>query len=177
MKKKKEEVKEEKVQQEEVNEEKKELTEVEKLQQQIAELKKEVDVTKNAYYKAYADCENFKKRLQNEADSANKYRIQSFAINILPALDNLERALAGKDTNDPFIKGVKLTYDALLNALNQEGISEIECLNKPFDANFCNAMVQEKVEGIEPNMVVEVYQKGYILKDRLLRAALVKVSE
>jgi len=158
-------------------EEKTELSETELLKKENEELKHEVEVTKNAYYKAYADMDNLKKRLLNEADQANKYRIQSFALSILPAIDSLERALNGKDLNDPFVKGVKLTYDQILNALHKEGVSEIDCLNKPFDANFCNALLTEKVEGTEANMVIEVLQKGYILKDRLLRAALVKVSE
>ena len=154
-----------------------EISPEEKLQKEIEELKHEVEVTKNAYYKAYADMDNLKKRLLNEADQANKYRIQTFALSILPAIDSLERALANKSTDDPFVKGVKLTYDQILNALHKEGVTEIECLNKPFNANYCNALLTEKVEGVEPNTVVEVLQKGYILKDRLLRAALVKVSE
>lgn len=162
---------------EETSEREKEITPEEKLQQEIDELRHEIDVTKNAYYKAYADMDNLKKRLLNEADQANKYRIQTFALSILPAIDSLERALNGKSTDDPFVKGVKLTYDQILNALHNEGVSEIDCLNKPFDANYCNALLTEKVEGVEPNVVVEVLQKGYILKDRLLRAALVKVSE
>ena len=129
-----------------------ELTETEKLQKTIEELQQEVAITKNAYYKAYADTENLKKRL-------------------------LEIALAGKDISDPFVKGVKLTYDQIMKALTDEGVSQIDSIDKPFDANFEHAMVMEKVEGVEPNIVVEVYQKGYMLKDRLLRAALVKVSE
>lgn len=146
------------------------LAEVEKLNSELA-------AAKNAYYKAYADADNLKKRLQAEADNANKYRIQSFALNILPAIDSLERALDGKDENDPFVKGVKLTYDQIQNALSQEGVSPIECLDQPFDANYHHALMTEKVEGKEAGIVIEVLQKGYMLKDRLLRAALVKVSE
>lgn len=155
----------------------KKLSEVEKLRKEIEELKTEVGVTKNAYYKAYADTENLKKRLQAQADEANKYRIQSFAQAILPALDSLELALNGKDPEDSFVKGVKLTYDQILHALNNEGVEKIDCLNKPFDANEAHAIMTEKVEGTEPNTVIEVLQTGYRLKDRLLRAALVKVSE
>lgn len=146
------------------------LAEVEKLNLELA-------AAKNAYYRAYADADNLKKRLMNEAENANKYRIQSFALSILPAIDSLERALEGKDESDPFVKGVKLTYDQIMHALNQEGVTAIECLNQPFDANYHHALMAEKVEGVEPGTVVEVLQKGYILKDRLLRAALVKVSE
>ncbi|MBO4537644.1 MAG: nucleotide exchange factor GrpE [Erysipelotrichaceae bacterium] len=155
----------------------KKLSEVEKLRKEIEELKTEVGVTKNAYYKAYADTENLKKRLQAQADEANKYRIQSFAQAILPALDSLELALNGKDPEDSFVKGVRLTYDQILHALNNEGVEKIDCLNKPFDANEAHAIMTEKVEGTEPNTVIEVLQTGYRLKDRLLRAALVKVSE
>ena len=144
---------------------------------EIEKLKNDLAKAQNDYYKAYADTENLKKRLQNEADQANKYRIQSFALNILPSIDALEMALNGKDEKDPFVKGVKLTYDQLMHALEMEGVKVIECLNQPFDANYCHAIVSEEVEGVEPGMVVEVLQKGYMLKDRLLRAALVKVSE
>jgi len=157
--------------------EKKLHKEIEALKKEKEDLQHELEVAKNAYYKAYADTDNLKKRLQKEAEQANKYRIQTFASEILPAIDSLERALEGKDEQDPFIKGVKLTYDKLMNALSQEGITTVDCLNKPFDANYANALMSEKVEGVEPNMVVEVLQKGYMLKDRLLRAALVKVSE
>lgn len=155
----------------------KKLSEVDRLKQEIEELKQEIGVTKNAYYKAYADTENLKKRLQAQADEANKYRIQSFALAILPALDSLELALMGKDPEDSFVKGVKLTYDQLMHALNNEGVEKIDCLNKPFDANEAHAIMTDKVEGTEPNTVIEVLQTGYRLKDRLLRAALVKVSE
>lgn len=155
----------------------KKLSEVDKLKQEIEDLKQEIGVTKNAYYKAYADTDNLKKRLQAQADEANKYRIQSFALAILPALDSLELALMGKDPEDSFVKGVKLTYDQLMHALNNEGVEKIDCLNKPFDANEAHAIMTDKVEGIEPNTVIEVLQTGYRLKDRLLRAALVKVSE
>ena len=154
-----------------------ETVSIETLAEEVEKLKQDLAKAKNDYYKAYADADNLKKRLLNEAEQANKYRIQNFALSILPSIDSLERALDGKDVSDPFIKGVKLTYDSLMHALQMEGVTEIECLNKPFDANYANALLTEKVEGTEPNMVIEVLQKGYMLKDRLLRAALVKVSE
>lgn len=154
-----------------------ELSQQDKLMLEIKQLKSDLEKAKNDYYKAYADADNLKKRLQNEANIASKYRIQSFALNILPALDALELALNGKDENDGFVKGVKLTYDSIMHALENEGVSQVDCLNKPFDANVAHAIMTEKVEGVEPDIVVEVMQKGYMLKDRLLRAALVKVSE
>ena len=148
-----------------------------KLQEEIEQLKGELAIAKNNYYKAYADADNLKKRLIQEKEQSDKYRIQSFVLDILPSIDALEMALNNKDVNDPFVKGVKLTYDSIMNALTKEGVTPIDVLNKPFDPNQSHAIMTEKVEGVEPNMVVEVLQKGSMLKDRLLRAALVKVSE
>ncbi|MDD6468256.1 MAG: nucleotide exchange factor GrpE [Erysipelotrichaceae bacterium] len=147
------------------------------LEEQIEKLKEELAQATNNYYKAYADADNLKKRLQQEAEMTRKYRIQSFALEILPVIDNLERALNQPTTDESFKKGVEMIYQQLIHALKNEGVEEVDALNKPFDANFHHAIMQEKVEGVESNMVVEVLQKGYVLKDRILRAALVKVSE
>ena len=154
--------------------------EVEALKEQIKSLEEELAVSKNAYFKAYADTENLKKRLQAEAESTRKYRIQSFATEVLPVLDNLERALDVKsdDANVlAYAKGFEMIYEQLIHILKQEGVEEIEALNKPFDANVHNALMQEAKEGVESGIVIEVLQKGYMLKDRVLRASLVKVSE
>ena len=150
----------------------------EKLQGEIDDLKAEVDRLKNAYAKAYADTENVKRRLQTEADTNKKYRIQSFAKEILPAIDNLERALAASDESESQLKkGVEMIYNQLIKSLKDEGVEEIDCLNKKFDPNFEQSIMVEKKEGVEPGVVIEVLQKGYMLKDRVLRAAMVKISE
>lgn len=142
-------------------------------------LRKEVEKLKNDYARAYADTENLKKRLMNEAEQTRKYRIQSFAKEIVPVIDNLERALKVEtnEANQGLLKGVQMVYDQLINALKQEGVEEVDCLNKPFDPNFAQAIMMEKVEGVESGTVIEVLQKGYVLKDRILRPAMVKVSE
>ena len=140
-------------------------------------MQEELAASKNAYFKAYADADNMKKRLQAEADNVRKYRIQSFAQEVLPVLDSLERALDVKvdDQNiKNYVKGFEMIYTQLKSVLEKEGVCEIEALNKPFDPNFHNALMQEKKES---GMVIEVLQKGYMLKDRVLRATLVKVSE
>ena len=145
-----------------------------------AKLKEEVAASKNAYFKAYADAENLKKRLQSEADNVRKYRIQGFATEVLPVLDNLERALDVK-VEDPniknYVKGFEMIYQQLVHILENEGVKVIEAQDKPFDPNYHQALMQEAKEGVESGMVIEVLQKGYMLKDRVLRAALVKVSE
>ncbi|MFQ7537698.1 MAG: nucleotide exchange factor GrpE [Clostridium sp.] len=153
---------------------------IEELEEEIVKLKEEAAANKNAYFKAYADTENLKKRLQAESDNVRKYRIQSFAMEILPVLDNLERALDVKvdDQNiKNYAKGFEMIYQQLVHILDKEGVKEIEALDKPFDPNYHQALMQEAKEGVESGMVIEVLQKGYMLKDRVLRATLVKVSE
>lgn len=146
----------------------------------IAELEGQVAKLKNAYAMAYADTENTRKRLTKEYESNMKYHIQSFALEILPVLDNCERALALKaeDSNDEnYRKGFEMVFRQLSQALKKEGVEEIEALDQEFDPNWMQAMMTEQVEGVEPGKVTAVLQKGYKLKDRLLRAAMVKVSE
>ena len=151
----------------------------EELKKRIIELEEENGKLKNEYLKAHADMENTRKRLSHEAEQIRKYRIQSFALDILPVIDNLERALAIAPTEETesYRKGVEMIYQQLLHALEKEGVTEVEALNKEFDPNYHQALMMEKVEGVEPNIVTEVLQKGYMLKDRILRAAMVKVSE
>ena len=70
-----------------------------------------------------------------------------------------------------------MTYNQLLNALKNEGVEEIDCLNQPFDPNLEQAIMQEKKEDVDSGIVIQILQKGYVLKDRILRPAMVKVSE
>ena len=167
----KEEVKEEKNPQEETVDEEEVVEDlVDERDEKIKSLEAQVADLKNKYAMAYADSENTRKRLNAEAEQIKKYRIQSFA---------LERALA-QDSNkqdNGFYTGVKMIYEQLVSALVKEGVTEVICLNEKFDPNFEHAIMVEKKEGVEPGMVIEVLQKGYKLKDRVLRAAMVKVSE
>ena len=173
----KEEVKEETSDQDiETEVEEEEIVEDINEESEVEKLTKEIDKLKNDYARAYADTENLKKRLLAEAEATRKYRIQSFAKEVLPVIDNLERALASEvhESDEGFKKGIEMTYDMLVNALKNEGVEEIDCLNKP---NLEQAIMQEKAEDVESGIVIEVLQKGYVLKDRILRPAMVKVSE
>lgn len=153
-----------------------ELTLEEKLKLENEALKEEVNQLKNDFMKAYADTENLRKRLQRDHEQSVKYRIQSFANSVLPALDNLERALAQETSDDSFKTGVKMIYDQIMASLKAEGVEPIEALNKPFDPNIHQAIAMEDKEGVESGIVIEEFQKGYMLKDRILRASMVKVT-
>ncbi len=155
----------------------KELLKIIELENEIVTLNEKIIGLTNEYYKAYADAENTKKRLQQEFANKSKYMIQSFATEMLPVIDNLERALENADTESAIYVGVNMVYQQLISALKKEGVEEIEALGLDFDPNFHHAILTETKEGVKANMVIEVLQKGYKLKDRILRAALVKVSE
>jgi molecular chaperone GrpE len=151
---------------------------IEKLEMRIAQLEGENKILQNDYLKAYADTQNLKRRLEADFEARQKYRIQSFAYDILSAIDNLERAIAAAESVDPSMaKGFRMTYEQLMNALAKEGVEVIDPVDETFDPNFHQGLSTEQVEGIEPNKVLQVFQKGYKLKDRILRPALVKVSE
>lgn len=146
----------------------------------IASLQEEMARLKNDVARAYADTENMKKRLQKEADTAKKYRFQQAGLELLPILDNMGMALNVQSESEElknYVKGFEMIYQQLQRVLENEGVKEIEADGKPFDHNTMQALMQEKQEDVEAGIVLEVMQKGYMLKDRILRPALVKVSE
>ena len=156
-----------------------EINEVDVLNEKIKNLEETNKKLQNDYAKAYADTENMRKRLTSEFEMSKKYRIQSFAADILPVIDNLERALSQEpnEATESYYKGVEMIYNQLTYALKKEGVEEIESLNKAFDHNVHQAIMTEAKDGVDSDIVIEVLQKGYKLKDRVLRAAMVKVSE
>lgn len=157
--------------------EEEDVAEAVSLEEENISLKQDIENLKNDYLKTFADTENLKKRLQREHETARKYRIQSFATSILPVIDNLERALSQDTSDEAFREGVQMIYEQLMASLKAEGVEPIEALNQPFDPNIHQAMMMEEVDGVEPNIVVQELQKGYMLKDRILRASMVKVSQ
>ena len=100
----------------------------------IVELEAKIVELQNQYAKAYADTQNMQKRLQNEFELSKKYRIQSFALDILPVIDNCERALAQPTTDEKYKKGVEMIYNQLIQALKKEGVEEnLLCIFSPGD--------------------------------------------
>ncbi|BBW95541.1 nucleotide exchange factor GrpE [Geobacillus sp. FSL W8-0032] len=147
---------------------------------QIAELEAKLAEMENRYLRLYADFENFRRRTRQEMEAAEKYRAQSLANDLLPVLDNFERALnieADSEQAKSILQGMEMVYRSLVDALKKEGVEAIEAVGKPFDPHWHQAVMQAEAEGYEPNTVVEELQKGYRLKDRVLRPAMVKVSQ
>jgi molecular chaperone GrpE len=126
-----------------------------------------------------ADLENYRKRVQKEKEEILKYGNESIILEVLPALDNLERAIshASEEGLSAIIEGVKLTLSMLLGTLKKFGVTPIETVpGTPFDSALHQAMAQVESPDQEPNTVVAEFQKGYLLNDRLLRPAMVSVA-
>ena len=161
--------------QEEVTEETTtELSNEEKLQQEVERLNDQV-------YRLSAEISNIQKRNAKERQDVAKYRSQSLAQNLLNVIDNLERAIASPSESEDaqnLKKGIEMVYESFLYALKEEGIEEIDALDQPFDPTLHHAVQTVPVEeGQEADKVVQVFQKGYKLKDRVLRPAMVIVSQ
>jgi molecular chaperone GrpE len=131
------------------------------------------------YTRLYADYENYKKRAIKERDELIKYRAEPIATEMLQILDNLQLVLSHvtTSTDDSLIKGVEMTIKELKKILDKFGLSEIDAVGKPFDPNFHHAMSMVERDDIENNSVVEIFRKGYLFKDRLIRPAIVSVSK
>ena len=142
------------------------------LEELLAEAQAKIEQQRDTMMRAVADAENARKRAQADATSARKYALEGFAENLLPVMDSLEAAARSGD-----VSGVELTLKQLRSALEKSSIREID--PKPgerFDPNRHQAMAAVEAEA-EPNTVVAVMQKGYLLHDRVLRPALVTVAK
>ena len=129
-----------------------------------------------------AELVNYRKRKEEEISKMLMYANEDLAKSLLPIVDNFERAIKMDDENlddevSKFLAGVKMIYCNLVSTLEKYGVKAIDGSNKAFDPTYHQAILTEKREGIEPEMVIEVLQKGYLLKDKVIRPAMVKVSE
>lgn len=184
---------EEKEMEKDVQEEVKEQTEVEEQVQEektmeeivkeqeayIKELEEKMKESNTKVLRAQADFENFQRRMKQEQQTYMKYRSQSVLEDLLPVLDNFERALSVETTEEQaesLKKGIEMVYNQLLEALQKEGLEIIQAVGQPFDPHVHQAVMQVEEEGFDSNVVVEELQKGYKLKDRVIRPSMVKVN-
>ncbi|WP_425593796.1 nucleotide exchange factor GrpE [Metabacillus indicus] len=146
----------------------------------IEELEAKLSDTENRMYRLQADLDNFRRRARLDMESAQKYRSQNLITDILPALDNFERALK-IDTDDEktqsLLQGMDMVYRQLIQALQNEGAEAIQAEGQPFDPHLHQAVMQVEDENFEAGTVIEEFQKGYKLKDRIIRPAMVKVNQ
>ena len=167
--------------QDKANEKKKPESLESKLQHNLTQLQKEKDDLEDKFLRSQAEMQNMQNRYNNERAQLIKYESQSLAKDVLPAMDNLERALATKvddDASKQLKKGVQMTLDSLVKAMKDHGISEITAEGVKFDPNLHQAVQTVAAENDDQkDHVVRVLQKGYLYKDRTLRPAMVVVAQ
>lgn len=152
---------------------------LEMLKEEIERVKKERDEASDRILRVQAEFENFKKRTQREKIADRTYRSQDLVNELLPALDNFERALAVEATEETknILEGITMVYNQIKAALESENVEVIETVGQEFDPNLHHAVMQVEDSEQESNVVVEELQKGYILKERVIRPAMVKVNK
>lgn len=151
-----------------------------KAEDKIKVLSAKVEEMENRYLRLQADFDNSRRRSKIDLEATQKYRVQSLATDLLQALDNFERALAIQTDNEETIsmrQGLEMVYKSIVEALKQEGVEAIEAVGQEFDPHLHQAVMQVSDENYEANIIVEEFQKGYKLKDRVLRPSMVKVNQ
>jgi molecular chaperone GrpE len=147
---------------------------------ELSQLEEKLNESENRYLRLRADFDNFRRRVNVENESKEKYRAQGLITELLPALDNFERALnidADNEQTKQLLQGMEMVHRSLVEALKKEGVEPIEAVGQEFDPHLHQAVMQVEDENFESNVVVEEFQKGYKLKDRVIRPSMVKVSQ
>ena len=148
-----------------------------KVEDKIKDLESKVEASEDKYRRLQAEYSNYIRRTQQEKETIGVFANEKIITELIPVIDNMERALdACPDKEEALYKGVDLVYKQLKDSLVKFGVEEIEALNEEFNPHLHLAVMQENVEDVEPNKVIMVMQKGYKLKTKVLRPAMVKVS-
>lgn len=151
------------------------------LEEMVTKLQDDVAAAKDAALRAQADAQNVKRRAEQDVEKARKFALESFSKELLPVVDNLERALESasgdEDVVKPIAEGVELTLKSFLDALTKFNVAVVDPVGEPFDPNLHQAMSMIENPDAEPNTVLTVLQKGYTLNGRLVRPAMVMVSK
>ena len=150
--------------------------------EKLTKAMKEIDDLNEENLRVKAELVNYRKRKDEEVTRMLKYANEDLVEELLPVIDNLERAikLETEDASEEvkkYLAGVKMIYCNAIAALEKYGVKAIDGNNKPFDPTYHQAVMTETRDGVEPGMVLDVLQKGYLLKDKVIRPAMVKVSQ
>ncbi|HEI7361604.1 TPA: nucleotide exchange factor GrpE [Staphylococcus aureus] len=156
------------------------IEEIDPKDQKINELQQLADENEEKYLRLYAEFENYKRRIQKENEINKTHQAQRVLTDILPAIDNIERALQIEGDDETFKslqKGVQMVHESLINALKDNGLEVIKTEGEAFDPNIHQAVVQDDNPDFESGEITQELQKGYKLKDRVLRPSMVKVNQ
>ena len=159
------------------NEEKDELEDKEQFEEELNQKDIEIEELNNRLLRLQADFVNYKNRAIKDKESTTLYATEDLMNQLLPILDNFDRAIQSAEEEDGFYQGVKMIYDQFVEVLNDNGLKEIQCLGKSFDPNLHHAVLMEEAKDSEEGTILEVFQKGYTLNDRVIRPSMVKVAK
>ena len=146
----------------------------------LTDTQEEAENNYDLYMRTYAEMENIKKRGIKEREGLAKYANESIIKEILPVIDNLDKAIShaqNDENSSALVEGLELTRDGLMKALQKAGLKEVEALGKPFDPNFHESVSQQIDDTVAPGHVVMELQKGYLLNGRLVRPSMVVISQ
>lgn len=155
-------------------------SELDNLRQELAAKEFEAKTNYDRFLRQVAELDNVKKRSAREREEIARFANEALIKDLLPVVDNLERAVAHASeggNGKPLVEGVEMVLKGLLDVFAKHGVTQISAVGQPFDPSMHEAMAQVEGEGHEPNSVVEELHKGYTLRDRLLRPALVSVAK
>lgn len=153
--------------------------EAEVLAARVEELEQELGEAKDQALRAAAEAQNVRRRAEQDVEKARKFALEKFVKELLPVVDSLEKALdaMGEDASEVHREGVSMTLKLQLDTLVKFGVETVEPQGEPFDPQYHEAMAMVPNPDMEPNTVMEVMQKGYLLNGRLVRPAMVVVSQ
>ncbi len=154
-----------------------EAGELESLKQKLAETEAKSAENLDGWQRAVAEFQNYKKRMERDREAEKAWMKGELIKKVLPVLDDLERALLNRPDQDAWANGIELITRKLQSILEAEGIERIEAEGKVFDPNYHEAISYESAEGIESGSVIAIIQNGYMLGDRVVRPALVRVAK
>lgn len=152
-------------------------------QEKLQQAEEKIKELNDKYVRSHAELENFKRRSRKEVSDFKKYAVEAIVKQLLPVFDNLERAVLSAESSDEnsdscqITQGVKMTLKEIDRVFEQFSIKSINAMGEKFDPNYHMAVGQEEKEDMESNIVVNQFQKGYMLHERLLRPAMVIVSK
>ncbi len=141
------------------------------------EAKKAEEAESERYMRLMAEFQNFKRRVAKEKSDIHAYANEKIVGDLLPVLDNFERALSTETEDEGYAKGMQLIFEQLKTALGNAGLEEIKAMDEEFDPNVHNAVMTETIEDKEDGIITKVLQKGYRLKDKVVRPSMVAVNK
>ncbi len=157
-----------------------EATPVEGAGGEVTELKAQVEEFKDRYLRAYAEMDNMRKRLERDRQEFVKYSTERLLRDILLVYDAVHKSIATAEKlhpeDEPFIEGLRMIEKLFFETLKKYRVEPIQAQNVPFDPNYHEALMQVNTQGVEPGIVVEEIEKGFMIHDRVLRPAKVTVS-